>query len=143
MTTETEPSTTPFEETINNMRKATESALDSQRELYDKWAKMWPGMIASSDWTSQKHKFKQDWTALSTELLHRHRELVDQKYRAGIESLEEALRVSEAENPEDFRDRLESLCRKTLDLMKSTSETQMNQFQEAVSKWIDVCQMKP
>ncbi len=68
----------------------------------------------------------------------KHRDTLDRQYQAGLESLEEALRVAEASNPEDFRARTEQLVRKTLDCMREISETQMTEFQEAVNKWSEL-----
>ena len=141
--TEAESPTDLFEETTDQMHKATESYLDMQREMVGKWATMLPAMTASSDWLAVKQTLKKDWAATASELMHKHREQIDHLYQAGIESLEEALRVTEAESPDDFRERYDSLCRSSLNRMKSTCETQLQQIQEAVEKWIDLYQINP
>ena len=140
--TEAESPTALFEETTDQIQKATESFLEMQRDMYGKWAKMLPGMNASPDWSAVKQTLKKDWAATASELMHKHREQIDHMYQTGIESLEKAFRVTEAESPEDFRERYDSLCRNSLDLMKSTAENQLQQLQEAVNKWIDLCQVK-
>lgn len=144
MTTAAESTATLFEETFDSLRKATESALQTQQEMYGKWAKIWPGMaMPQNDLTARARKFQTDWSGTITEMMQKHRELIDQQYRTGIESLEEAFRVAALDNPEELREGCEALCRKTLDLMKAASEKQMQQFQEAMEKWVEACQMKP
>ena len=144
MTTATEASSTLFEETLGNMRKASESALKMQQEAFLKWAKLWPGPNRSqSDWAARTKKFQSEWTGTVTELLQKHRETLDQQYAAGIESLGEAFQLAAWENPEEFRERCESFSRKTLDLMKTSSDQQMEQFKESMNKWVDTCRMNP
>jgi hypothetical protein len=63
---------------------------------------------------------------------------MNKQYQATLESLDEALRLAESSNPEEFRKRTEQLCRKTLDCMREVSQVQMQEFQEAVSKWSEL-----
>ena len=60
------------------------------------------------------------------------------QYDAAIESLDAALHVSDAGTPEELRRRTEQFCRKTLDCMREVTETQIREFQEAVTKWTDL-----
>jgi hypothetical protein len=150
MATATEPTAKLFEQTFDSFRQATESALKMQQEMYGQWAKMWPtGMpIPGTDPSSNAgmfnaQKIQQDWATAMAELMHKHREMLDRQYRSGIESLEEAFRAVSAENPDEMRGRCESLCRNALELIKETSESQLQQFQDAMNKWIDLCQTKP
>jgi hypothetical protein len=144
MTTATESATHLFEETFGSMRKATESALQLQQQMYGQWATMWPGLAQSNtDWSANLKKLQKDWAAMVTEMMRKHRTILDQQYRAGIESFEEGFRLASAKDPAEFRDRCEALCRSALDLVKESSETQVRQFQEAMNKWVELCQAKP
>ena len=65
----------------------------------------------------------------------KHREAMDQRYQAAVESLDAALKTTEATTPEEFRKRSEQLCRKTVDCMKEISESQVREFQDSAAKW--------
>ena len=40
--------------------------------------------------------------------------------------------------PEEFRERTEQLCRKTMDCMREVSEAQMDAFQDSMNKWSEL-----
>jgi hypothetical protein len=141
--TATEPTTNFFEATVSNLRKSAESAVTMQQQLFKEWAKYWPGMTQSTmDWNANIRKSQEEWSATITEAMRQHRELLEQQYRSGAAALEEAFQVAASKDPEEFRARCEGLCRQTLNLVKESSEAQMRQFQEAMKKWVDSCQMK-
>ena len=143
MTTATESATNLFEATFNNLRQAAGSAVQLQQEMYKEWARLWPGLAQSPvDWNGNLQKSRKEWAATITGAMRKHLELVNQQYRAGIEALEAAFQAAAAKDPEEFRERCEALCRQALNLVKETSETQMRQFQEAMTKWIEACQLK-
>ena len=143
MTTATESATNLFEATFNNLRQALESAVQLQQEMYKEWARLWPGLVQSTvDWNANIRKWQKEWATRTTGAMRKHLELVDHQYRVGIESLEAAFQVAAAKDPEEFRERCEALCRQALNLVKETSETQTRQFQEAMNKWVESCQMK-
>jgi hypothetical protein len=143
MSTATEPEMNLFEQSFNSVRKATEAALQMQQEVYSQWARMWPGFApAQNEWSASAQKFQRDWGNAVTEIMRKHQSMLDQQYRAGIKSLEEAFHAAESKDPEEMRDRYQSLCRNALDLLKETSESQIRQFQEATNKWIELCQVK-
>src|SRR5262245_45082947 len=143
MATATESATNLFEATFNNLRQTAESAVQVQQEMYKEWARLWPWLAQSTvDWNANLQKSQKEWATRITGGMREHLELVDQQYRAGIESLEAAFQLAAAKDPEEFRERCEALCRQALNLVKETSETQMRQFQEAMNRWIESCQMK-
>jgi hypothetical protein len=142
--TATESPTALFEQTSENIGKALESMLEMQREMFSQAAKMMPGLAQpQGDWTQRIQRFQKDWAGTATDLMRKNREIWDQQYRAGIESLEEAFRVPSSKDPLELRDHLELFFRKSMDLVKATSEMQMRQFQEAVQKWAELFQTKP
>lgn len=144
MSTATEPSTTPFERTFDNVRKAAESAIKMQQDMVDQWTRMWPVMAHSKDEMADRvHKFQHDWAGTFTALLRKQRELWEEQMRAGMESLEDACRLAASKDPAEMRDRFEAQFRKTMETIKTTSEAQMRNFQEAMQKWIELVQAKP
>jgi hypothetical protein len=143
MTTATESATTPFEQMFENVGKAAESAIKMQQDLFDQWTKMWPGPAqAKADWAARAQKFQKEWASTISELLRKQQSVWDEQYRAGIESFEETFQLASSKDPAELRERCESLFRKTMDTIKAMSEMQARHFQEAMQKWVELCQTK-
>lgn len=137
MTTDT--ATNVYEQVFDNARKAAESSLRMQQDMLRQWGMMWPGLpTPQAAWADKVREFQQQWANTISDLARKHRDTLDRQYQAALESLEDALRVSKSSDPEEFRRRAESLCRKTLDCMREISETQMKELQEAMSRWSEL-----
>lgn len=137
--TETMTSSPVFEEVFQNIRKAAETSLKMQQEVYSQWAGMWPGVpTQQSAWLNQMQGFRKQWVDTISTLARTHRDVVERQYQAALESLDAALSVSDATSPEEFRRRSEQLCRKSLDCMKEMTESQIREFQQAITKWTDL-----
>jgi hypothetical protein len=110
-----------------------------QQDVIQQWTALWPGLPAQkSPWVDKIRDFQKQWTDTVSELAHKHRNTLDGQYQVAIESLEEAMRVGEASNPEEFRQRTEQFFRKSLDCMREASETQLKEYQEAMNKLNEV-----
>lgn len=128
-----------FEEFFQNIRKASEASLKMQQDLLSQWTSIWPGLpTPQTAWIIQMQGLRKKWIDTVSDLARKHRDVVDRQYQAAIESLDAALNITDASTPEEFRRRSEQLCRKTLECMKELSETQVREFQEAVTKWTDL-----
>lgn len=128
-----------FEDVFQNIRKAAETNLSMQQELLSQWSALWPGMpTPQSAWINQIQKFRAKWVDAVTSLARKHRAVIDRQYDAAIESLDAALCVTDASTPEEFRRRSEQLCRKSLDCVREVAESQVEEFQDAMSKWTDL-----
>lgn len=128
-----------YDDVFKNLRKAAETNLKMQQEVFKQWGAMWPGFPApQSVWLDKVRDFQHQWAATVSELARKHRDVLDRQYQAALESLDEALRVAEATSPEDFRERSEQLVRKTLDCVREISEAQMNEFKEALNQWSEL-----
>ena len=143
--TESEPMANPFEEVFENIRKTASANLEMQQDMMQQWSKLMPGMQAmpgmptpQAMFTEQAQNFQRDWSNTVTDLVRKHRDVMDRQYQAAIESLEDALRIAESKDPEQFRKRVEQLCRKTLECYKEVTESQMQEFQNAVTKWTEL-----
>jgi hypothetical protein len=137
--TKTASPSSVFEELFQNIRKAAEANLKMQQEVLSQWSVLWPGMpLPQSAWLNQMQNFRKQWLDTVSSLARKHREVVDRQYDAAIESLDAALHVTDASTPEELRRRTEQLCRKTLDCMREVTETQIREFQDAVTKWTDL-----
>ena len=127
-----------FEEVFQNVKKATEANLKLQQEMFRQWSTLWPVQTPQTVWIDKVRQFQHDWTTTVSDLARKHRDVIDRQYQAALESLDAALSVTEATNPEEYRRRSEQLCRKTLDCMREVSETQLKEFQDTVTKWTDL-----
>jgi hypothetical protein len=135
----TQAPTNVYDEVLSNMRKAGEANLKMQQEVFRQWSTLWPGFPnPQTAWLNKVRDFQHQWVTTISDLARKHRDTLDRQYQAALESLEEALRVTESSNPDEFRKRSEQLVRKTLDCMREISETQMKEFQDAVSKWSEL-----
>ena len=128
-----------FEETFTNLSKAAEANLKMQQEIFRQWTTMWPGIPSPQTvWLDKMRDFQKQWTQTVSDLARRHRETVDRQYQAALESLDAALRVSESTTPEEYRRRSAQLCRETIACMREVSETQIKEFQDAMTQWSDL-----
>ena len=144
MKTATDTPANPWEQTLEHWRKSTQWGLGLQEEILDQWSKLWSGAAQPpDDVTKRFHKFQREWSSTLTDIMGKHRAILDQQYRACIDSLEESLRMVSSKDPEEFRERCGSLCRKMLEGMKETSESQLRELQEASNKWIELWRTSP
>lgn len=132
----TENTTQVFEDVFQNVRKATEATLKLQQEALQQWTSLCPGAPTSQPaWVDKVQKFQKQWSDTVSSLAAKHRDVLDQQYKAGVESLDAALKVTESTNLEEYRRRSEQFCRKALDCMKEISETQVREFQDSAAQW--------
>jgi hypothetical protein len=134
-----------FDQVFDNFRKATETTLQAQQDLFQQWMSQWPKFPAASQGGAggenvreQVESFQKQWTESVTALLTKHCAALDAQYRAGIQVIEETLRTSEAKSPEEFRKLTEELWRKSFDVLTKTIENQIRDFQAAVEKWSEM-----
>ncbi len=136
MATKAENVSTVYEEVFKNIQRAAESNLKMQQELFQQWGALWPGFpTPQAAWLDKVRDFQKQWTDTISDLANKHREVLNQQYQASLDSLEEALRVAESSNPEEFRERSEQFMRKALECVRDISESQMKEFQDAANKW--------
>jgi len=137
MATQTESTANVFEQAFDSLRKAAESGLEMQQELFKQWGATWPGISQPQNALVEKaQKFQKDWAKTVKEVLSRHREILDEQYELALESLDEAFRVGQASDPQEYAKRCESLCKKALQVMREVGELQVKETQEALNRWI-------
>jgi hypothetical protein len=128
-----------FEEVFQNIRKAAETGIKMQQEMLSQWSVLWPGVpTPQSAWLNQVQQFRTKFMSTVADLARKHGDVIDRQYRAALESLDAALEATEASTPEEARRKTEHLCRKTLDCMREMTETQIREFQDAITKWTDL-----
>lgn len=131
---------TVFDQMFESFRRASESSLQMQQEMFKQWAPQWPSMplnaaTASADWT---RTFQKRWIEFMTDSLNKQRESLDSVYKSGIQVIEQTFRLSEAKSPDDYRRMVEDLWRKMVEISKDQSETQLREFQKGVEKWLEM-----
>jgi len=150
-----------FDMILENYRKATESTLKLQQDMLRNWTMQWPqtfgaqmfglpmmggsattsaipGAMAGSAWLEQMSSAHKKWAETVTDMLNKHRESLDAQYKAGIRTIEEAFKVSEAKDPAQFRRLTEELWRQSFDCLKTVVESQMRDVQAAMQKCYEV-----
>lgn len=131
-----------LDQVLENFRKASESTMQLQQDLFQKWTSQWPttspAPAGNTAWAEQAQAFQKRWLESVTDIMTKHREKLDTQYKAGIRAIEDAFRVTEAKTPDDYRRMTEELWRKSFDSMKNSAETQIHDFQKAVEKWFEL-----
>lgn len=139
MATQTASPTSVFEQALESLRKAAESNIEMQQELFRKWTADWPGFPQpKAAWAEQFQKFQKAWSKTTKELLSRQREVLDEQYGLALTSLEEAFRAAQSSDPKEFAKRCETLCRKSLEVMREAGELQVKELQTAMNKWAEL-----
>jgi hypothetical protein len=137
MATQTKAVSSVFEQAFDSLRKTAEANLEMQQELFRQWGAHWPGFPQPQNaWVERAQKFQKDWAKTVKDLLSKHREILDDQYRLALESLDEAFRVGQSSDPEEYVKRCEALCKKSLEVMREAGELQVKETQEALSKLI-------
>jgi hypothetical protein len=125
-----------FSQFFENFRKASESSLLGQQQLFKQWLQQWPSAPTASagtpDWPNSVYK---DWLEAVTEALNRHRELLDATYRNAIQAIEQTARISDAKSIEDYRRVFEDAWRQSLDTFKTQAEAQVHELQKLAERW--------
>jgi hypothetical protein len=127
-----------FEDVLENLRKATESTIQVQQEMYKKWVGLWPGVASQPAWGEPSQRFQKKWAEIVGELVKKQREILETQFSAGLRNIEEAFHLAEARNPEELRAKSIELWQKSFDCLRQAYEAQVRDFQAAVAKWTEV-----
>ncbi len=126
---------------FDNFRKAAESSLQIQQELFKQWTQPWSsgGPFAGAGGDVGRN-VQRRWVELSVDLLNKHRQSLDSTYAAGIQIIEQTVRASDAKSPDDYRQLMEDLWRKLFETFKTQSEAQFSAFQQWSQKSAEAAQ---
>ena len=127
-----------FDQAFESLQKATESSIALQQEMFRKWMGLWPGVPVSTLPFTELQKFQKKWVEVVGELVKKRNESLESQFKAGLQHIEEAFRLTEIKDPEVLRAKTVELWQKTFDYLRQTSETQLRDFQHAVSKWAEL-----
>jgi hypothetical protein len=134
-----------FDQLFEGFRKASESSLEAQQEMFKQWVLQLPAAPLNAARVSgdKSVAFQKRWTEVATEALNRHRELLDATYKSGIELIEQAIHVTDAKSPDDFRRLLDELWRKLSDIVKERSESHFRELQKFTDRWLEMIHQFP
>lgn len=126
-----------FAGVMEHFQKTAETTLKLQQDMLEQWVSGWPQMPPAQVGmgTEQMRSLQKKWSETVTELVRRHRDTIDKQYQAAVESLEQAFNVAQASDPAEFRERTSALCQKSLECMRQIAESQVEEFQRAMTKW--------
>ena len=143
-----------FDVILEGYRKAAESTMKVQQDMLRSWTgQMFGGQglgfpwtaapisgssLPGGDWLEQLSAAQKKWGEAVTEMLNKHRESLDAQYRAGIETIENAFKLGEAKDPQQFRRLTEELWKQSFECLKTVAESQMRDVQTAMQKWYDI-----
>jgi hypothetical protein len=144
-----------FDMILENYRKAAESTMKVQQDMLRNWTMQWPQMFGSQTfgfpstgtsgstmpgaaWLEQFSEAQKKWGDSVSEMLNKHRESLDAQYRAGIRTIEDAFKVGEAKDPQQFRRLMEELWKHSFECLKTVTESQVRDVQAAIQKWYEV-----
>jgi len=123
---------TVFEE----LRKASETSMQMQQEMFRHWGQQWLSMTPNPAGTSSEFgkNLQKRWSELAVEGLRKQREALDSIYESGIQFVEQTTRASEARSAQELGQMFEEFWRKALDNLKDQSENQFREFQSWVER---------
>jgi hypothetical protein len=145
---------------LENYSKVVESTLRLQQEMLRNWTTQWspfgtpvfelpltgtstsasaaPAASTSAapaaTWLEQLSTAQRKSAEAVTDMLKRHQETLDEQYRAGIRAIDDACRVGEARDPEQFRRLSEELWRRNCEVLNAAVASQMHDIQSVMQK---------
>lgn len=137
-----ELTTKVLEQVLDNFRKTAEAGLAAQQELF----KQWTGQASSASklpWTASLENLPQEWSKIATDLLKKQQELLNAQYKANMQTWEQAMRVTQAKDAEEFRLKCVDLCKTSLDSLCDSVQTQLKDFQAATGRMLELMTSVP
>jgi len=125
-----------FDAVFENLRKATDMTIRTQRDLFKKWVDLWEGGPVFQPIVGEKaQKAQKQWAETVSETLKRQREALEVQFNAGLKSLEAAFGVAGAKDVEEVRAKTVELWEKSFDCLRKAFEAQASEFQTAIARW--------
>ena len=127
------------DQVLDSMRKTSEATLQTQQELFKKWAGLWPGFSTHQpDSAGQVLQFQERWAKAVGELVTMQCQLLEAQFSAGLKNIEAAFRMAEATDFDELRGKSVELWQRVFDSLQQAYEAQFRCFQAAATRLIDV-----
>jgi hypothetical protein len=128
-----------FDQAFESFRKATETTVQIQQEMFQKWVGLWMGLSPpAAPGVEQARQFQKKWMEFVGEQFNRQRQVAEAQLQAGVEAIEKGFRLGEAKNVEELRTATLDLWRKCFAALKQTYETQVQECKGALEKWTEL-----
>jgi len=127
-----------FEQAFENLRKATDASIQMQQEMFKKWMGMWPVAPPTGAGMAEPLKLQKKWAETAGEIFKKQRETMEAQFSTGLRNIEEAFRLTEAKDPEEFRAKTIELWQKSFECLRQAFEAQFRDFQAMMTKWTEV-----
>jgi len=127
-----------FEQALENVWKMSDSTIAMQQEIFNKWARLWPGVSAMPPVFAEPMQVRKEWVEVVGDLIKRQRESLEAQFSVGLGNIEEAFHLVEAQNPEEVRSKIVARWQKTFDCLRQTCEAQARDFQAAMGKGVEI-----
>ena len=128
-----------LDQLFDTFRKASESSLHMQQDMFKYWTQQWSG-ASNGAAAGNTGEWSKNYQKQVVDLLNKQREALDSAFKAGIQLIEQTFRASEAKSPDDYRRTMEDLWRTLIDTFKTQAETQVREFQKWSEKSFDMAQ---
>jgi hypothetical protein len=129
-----------IEQIFDSFRKAAESSLQTQQEMFKQWTQQWPSAQSHAAGTSAEltDAAQKRFASLLTGTLERDRELMDTSYRTAIELVEQTFQLTAARSPDECKQLVEKLWRKLLEVAKEQSASQLRTLKTSSDSWLEM-----
>jgi hypothetical protein len=128
-----------FDLVFESLKKATDTTLRMQQEMYEKWVSLWPGMRPTpAAFAEPAAKFQKKWAEFYEEVLKKQRETLDTQFKAGLKNIEDAFRLAEIKGPEELRAKTAELWQKIFETLRQSAEAQLRDFQTITARWAEL-----
>jgi hypothetical protein len=129
-----------FDQVLESLRKATDTKVQMQQDMFRKWVSLWPGVPASAplwgDQAQRVQQFQQQWAEMVTDLIRRQREGVEASFQLGLQNIEKVFQLGEVKTVEEMRSRTVEFWQKCFDSLRQTYEIPLREVQTATEKWL-------
>lgn len=128
-----------YEQVFENFRKMAETGLQMQQDLFRQWTSAMTGpAVSQGAYVQQRSKLIKDWSAGVTELMNKHRVMLDSQYQQGIKAFEDGFKVADAKDPVEFRQKCEEYFRRSFDVVKDAFDNHVQQSKACVEKAMEL-----
>lgn len=134
-----------FEQIFDQYRRAVDSSFEMRQEMYRQWMNglpVKPADLAASGAPDQARDelrhYQERWSRTVAEALERHRAVLNEQYRQGVEAISSAFRTTEAKTPEEFWRLTQEFWRKAIDSYKKAFQTQTRYLQNLAGMWLEL-----
>jgi hypothetical protein len=139
MAVQTETIDSVFDQAFAGFRKATESIIHFQQDMFRQWTQFYPTFPKPPGAVTEPiQKCQKEWAKTLTEMTRKFQETWDSQYKAGLRLITEAFKVAETRDPEELRQKTVELWNKAFACLQGLAQTQVKEFQAASAKWIEM-----